>query len=59
MANCSSEGQWQLLMANYNNLPNMFLFFLTSAISKAFVATLSMCLFAGKDKAQKLFLFQS
>ena len=56
MANCSSEGQWQLLMANYNYL-SKYVFFWTSAISRAFVATLSMCLFVGKDKAQKLFLF--
>ena len=28
-----------------------------SVISKVFVADLSMCLFAGKDIAQKLFLF--
>ena len=36
--------------------PNMFSLGL-SAISKAFVADLSMCLFAEKDIAQKLLLF--
>ena len=36
--------------------PNMFSLGL-SAISKVFVADLSMCLFAEKDIAQKLFLF--
>ena len=35
---------------------NMFSFGL-SVISKVFVADLSMCLFAGKDIAQKLLLF--
>ena len=36
--------------------PNMFSLGL-SVISKVFVAGLSMCLFAGKDIAQKLLLF--
>ena len=36
--------------------PNMFSLGL-SVISKVFVADLSMCLFAEKDIAQKLFLF--
>ena len=36
--------------------PNMFSLRL-SVISKVFVADLNMCLFAGKDIAQKLFLF--
>ena len=36
--------------------PNMFSLRL-SVISKVFVADLNMCLFAGKDIAQKLLLF--
>ena len=36
--------------------PNMFSLGL-SVISKIFIAYLSMCLFAGKDIAQKLLLF--
>ena len=35
----------------------MFYFVLFSVTSKVFVATLSMCLFAGKDIAQEPLLF--
>ena len=36
--------------------PNMFSLGLSFVIFKVFVATLSMCLFAGKDIVQKLLL---
>ena len=48
--------QGQIYIINYNYLSE-YVFFWTSVISKVFVATLSMCLFARKDIAQKLFLF--
>ena len=46
--------QGYIYIINYNYLS---VFFWTSVISKVFVATLSMCLFAEKDIAQKLLLF--
>ena len=41
-------------LAEYNYLS---VFFWTSIIPKVFVETLSMCLFAEKDIAQKILLF--
>ena len=41
------------ITTSYRNMFSLGL----SVISKVFVADLSMCLFAGKDIAQKLFLF--
>ena len=52
--------QWHIYIIDYNNLSEynyLSVFFWTSAIPKVFVATLSMCLFAEKDIAQKLLLF--
>ena len=52
--------QGYIYIINYNKLSEynyLSVFFWTSVIPKVFVATLSMCLFAEKDIAQKLLLF--
>ena len=47
------EGFTSYITTSYRNMFSLGL----SVISKVFVADLSMCLFAGKDIAQKLLLF--